>query len=164
MKITARALRKLVNESIDSVDIIRERPWSVEHTFSVSPSDSGAADGLAIVMKGDSGKTARVLVDAYWNPQMGDESGNSIKFEVDGEVFDSSYVPAQFSDGEDHRLYISNSPVAGLITIAHAKGDELPVVYLVAQNPFGENEDVEFDSKNLGNGSVDVELSKWTSL
>lgn len=164
MKITTRALKKLVREAIEDVDIIRERPWTVEHTFTLTPTDSGVSDGFAIVMKGDSGKTARVLVDTYWNPQSDDESDNSLKFEVDGEVVDSTHVPVDFKDGKNHKIYISNSPVEGMISISHAKGGDVPVVYLVAQNPFEVTEDIEFVTKNLGNGSVDVEMTDWTSL
>lgn len=170
MKITRRALKKLVQESIEGDAILKERPWAVEYTFQLSggtasDSEGQSPDGFAIVMKGDSGKTVKVVVDTYWNPSSGDESGNSLKLEVDGEVVDSTYVPARFDDGEQQRLVISNAPVSGMMTVAHAMDMESPpVIHLVTENPFAESEDVSFEVEVMGNGEATVEMTGHTNL
>ena len=172
MKITSSALRKLIREAIDGNRIIQERPWSVEYTFSLSggtssDSEGEGPDGFAIVMTTESGAVGRVVVDTYWNPQIGDQSGNSLKFEFGGEEVDGgvTYVPVRFDDGKKHKLVLSNAPVPGMLAISHmAPGTEVPVVYLVVPTPFGEDDDVEFSTESLGNGEVDVELTGHVNL
>jgi hypothetical protein len=172
MKITKNALRSLFSEAIEKDRIIHERPWSVEYEFSLSggsaeDSEGKGPDGFAVIMIGESGKIARVIVDTYWNPNTGDQSGNSLKFEVDGQTQENSqtYVPVRFDDGEKQRLIISNAPVQGLIAISHAhSADDSPVVHLIVPNPFGEDEDVDFSTENLGNGTANVDLIQHTNM
>lgn len=170
MKITQNALKSLLREAIGGSKILKERPWSVEYTFKLSDgtaedSEGIAADGFAVMMTSDSGKLVRIIVDAYWNPQVGDKSGNALKIEVDGEVTAETYVPLRFDDGKEQRLIISNTPVSGLISVSHAAGSsKLPIVYLVTSNPFEESEDVDFDVEKLGNGKLDIELSNYTNI
>ena len=172
MKITKNALRLLISEAIENNRIIHERPWSVEYEFSLSggsaeDSEGKGPDGFAVVMTGESGKIAKVIIDTYWNPNAGDQSGNSLKFEVDGQTQENSqtYVPVRFDDGEKQRLIISNTPVQGLIVISHAHSDDdSPVVYLVVPNPFDEDEDVDFAIENLGNGSANVDQLRHTNM
>lgn len=170
MKITRGALRCLIREVMGGSKIIKERPWSVEYTFKLSggeasDSEGTSPDGFAIVMKSDSGKLARIVVDTYWNPQTGDKSGNSLKVEVEGYITSETYVPVRFDNGKEQRLIISNSPVSGLICIAHAEDStKVPIIYLTVTNPFDETDDVDFDVENLGNGKIDVELSNYTNL
>ena len=172
MKITAEALRRLIKESLNNTKIVKERPWSVEHEFVLTSgkaedSEGTGPDGFAIVLSGDSGKTMRVIVDTYWNPQSGDQSGNSLKIETDGQKPEASstYVPVRFDSGKKQRLIISNSPVSGLISVAHAASlDSLPIVMLVVANPFDVDEDIEFSTKNLGNGKFEAELTDFSSL
>jgi len=170
MKITRRVLKKLVAEAIEGSKILRERPWAVEYTFQLSggqasDSEGVSPDGFAIMMTGDSGKVVRVIVDSYWNPTSGDESGNSLKIEVDGEVVDSAHVPVRFDTGESQRIVISNAPVEGMMTVAHAGDDDSPpIMYLAALNPFAESEDVSFGVETIGNGSAKVEMTGHTNL
>ena len=172
MKIVKSALRRLVREGIDGDRIIQERPWSVEHTFSLSggiaaDSEGEGPDGFAIVMTTESGATGRVVVDTYWNPQAGDQSGNSLKFEFGGEEVDggTTYVPIRFDDGKQHKLILSNAPVPGMLAISHvAPGTDVPIVYLVVPNPFGVDDDVEFSTEFLGNGDVGVKLTGHVNL
>lgn len=169
MKIRASALRSLIKESISNTRIIRERPWTVEHTFSLSKgkavdSEGPGPDGFAIILLGESGKTMRVIVDTYWNPQVGDQSGNSIKIEIDGKETASTYTPVKLDTGKKQKILISNSPVQGLIVVSHCEElNSVPIVVLVAPNPFDVNEDVQFSVKNIGNGSIDVNLSHFLS-
>jgi len=170
MKITHRAFKKLVIESIKGNKILRERPWAVEYTFKLSggkasDSEGVSPDGVAVTMSGASGKVVRVIVDSYWNPTSGDESGNSLKFEVDGEVVDSAYVPVRFDTGEPQRIVISNAPVDGMMTVAHAGDDDSPpIIYLAAPNPFAESEDVSFSGEAIGNGTAIIEITGHTNL
>ena len=174
MQISKKALRRLVKEAIDSNRIISERPWSVEYTFSMKggndaaeDSEGSSADGFAINMESESGTNLRVVVDSYWNPQTGDQSGNSIKVEMDGAVIEngSSYVPHKFDDGKIQKLLISNTPVSGILTISHAiDEDSLPIVYLAVPNPFDDDDDINFEVEVLGNGDVDVEMSKHVNI
>ncbi len=170
MKITRRALKKLVIEAIEGSKIFRERPWAVEYTFQLSggkasDSEGISPDGFAITMSSDSGKVVKVIVDSYWNPTSGDESGNSLKIEVDGEVVDSTYVPVRFDTGESQRIVISNAPVDGMMTVSHASDAESPpIMYLAATNPFAESEDVSFSTETIGNGSATVEMTGHTNL
>ena len=169
MQISKKALKALIKEAIKSARILSERPWSVEYTFSMKggpnsaeDSEGSSADGFVIKMSTKSGTIASVIVDSYWNPQSGDQSGNSIKFQVDGEEVEhgNAYIPYKFDNGKRQRLLISNTPVSGLLTISHAVDeDSLPIVYLALSNPFEVNEDIEFDVENLGSGEVDVELT-----
>lgn len=170
MKISVAALRTLIRESIDKDRIIRERPWSVEYTFSMSggaasDSEGEAPDGFAIVMKGDSDKEVRIVIDSYWNPQTGNTSGNELRVEGLEQVV-STYVPIRFDSGEEQVIVISNSPVSGMITVAHGLNDKssLPVVHLVFPSPFAGDEDVNFSSENLGAGDVDVKLTRHTNI
>lgn len=169
MKFTKSALNKLIREAVEGDKIISERPWSVEFTFklsggSASDSEGEGPDGFAIVADDSAGTVARFIVDSYWNPQTGDSSGNSLKFEMNGAMGDSTYVPVKFDDGKKQRIIISNSPVEGLISVAHAHGTNVPVVYLVVKNPFSEGEDLEFSIENLGNGAADVKMTGHTNL
>ena len=172
MKITTGALKRLIRESIDGDRIIRERPWSVEYSFklsggSASDSEGEGPDGFAVVLTGESGREMRVVVDTYWNPQSGDQSGNSLRVEVDGDVPDGgeTYVPLRFDDGKEQFLTISNTPVSNMVTISHSpQGKSPPVVYLVVSNPFEGDEDLSFEVENLGNGDVDVKLTKHINL
>lgn len=170
MRIRASALRSLIKESISNVRILKERPWTVEHIFSLSKgkasdSEGLGPDGFAIVLLGESGKTMRVIVDTYWNPQAGDQSGNSLKVEIDGKERASTYVPVKFDTGKKQKILISNSPVQGLIVVSHCEElISVPIVVLAVSNPFNIDEDIQFSIKNLGNGSVDAKLSHFLSL
>lgn len=170
MKISAAALKNLIIESLGGNKMLKERPWSVEYSFTLSggtaeDSEGKGPDGFAVSMMGDSGKLVRVVVDSYWNPQMGDKSGNSLKIEIDGHTTVDTYVPTKFDDGKEQRLIISNAPVPGFIAVSHAANSSaVPVMYLVTQNPFEESEDVKFSIENLGNGESNVELTGFTNL
>ena len=169
MKITTLQLRRLIKEAIEGDRIIPERPWSVEFSFKISggiasDSEGQGPDGFSIVMRSESGREARVTVDTYWNPQAGDDSGNSLKFSS-GDVEESTYVPHKFDDGKEQLLTISNAPVSGMIAISHGvSGDSIPVVYLVVQNPFETDDDVDFDIETIGNGKSDVKLGRHVNL
>ena len=169
MKILKKVLKKLVKEAVEGDRLIPERPWSVEYSFTLSggtasDSEGQGPDGFAIVMTSDNGKTVRIVVDAYWNPTSGDESGNSIKMEYDGQQV-STYVPVRFDDGNQQKLIISNTPVPGIMSVSHASSpSSLPIIYLVMKNPFDEDEDVTFDVETLGNGQVDVKMTGHTNL
>jgi hypothetical protein len=172
VKITKNCLRKLLREAIDDAKILPERPWSVEYTFSMSggtasDSEGEAPDGFVVTMKGDSGLELQIVVDAYWNPSAGDQSGNSLKVMLDGEDLEdaSSYVPTRFDDGKKQRLIISNSPVGRSIVVSHAPDEKSPpIAYLVFGNPFDDQEDVEFDADPIGNGEIDVELTNSVNV
>lgn len=170
MKIKIGRLRRIIREALGGSKIIRERPWSVEYTFKMSGGDASdsegkSPDGFAIAMSSESGTIVRVIVDAYWNPQSGDSSGNSIQVEIDGYKVDESYVPVAFNNGKEQRLVISNSPKKGMIVVSHAgSSKDLPIPYLAVDNPFLETEDVKFDIENLGGGDVEVELSGHTNV
>ena len=169
MKIRVSCLRRLVKEGIDGRKFLRERPWSVEHTFSMSGGDAedsegDAPDGFAIIIRGENGREARVVVDSYWNPQAGDQSGNSLKWEIDGETVESTYVPTRFDDGSEQKIIVSNSPIKGLLMISHCKKNEVPIVHMVVENPFEEQEDLEFESEPIGGGDVDVEMTGATNI
>jgi len=171
MKIVVSALKSLIREAINSTRIVKERPWALEYEFTLksgtaSDSEGPGPDGFAVILKGESGKTMRVIVDSYWNPQAGDKSGNSLKIEIDGQTPPTeTYVPTRFDTGTAQRLIISNSPVAGLLTVAHAaEEDAVPIVMLAVPNPFETDEDVEFDSKKLGNGDAQIKLLNHNSL
>ena len=147
--------------------LIKERPWAAECKFTLSggiayESEGLSADGFVIALYGESGKTMRVIIDSYWNPQKGDQSGNSIKVEIDGIQLKniSSYVPIKFDSGIKQKIIISNSPVTGLIYIAYAKSEvDIPIVFLSVKNPFKIDESVGFSTSNLGNGEYSAELS-----
>ena len=168
MKITRSALHKLIKEAVEDDRIIKERPWSIEFSFKLSggtasDSEGQGPDGFEIVMSGDSGETMKIVIDAYWNPQSGDQSGNSLK--IEGPNPSSTYVPHRFDDGKEQFITISNAPVPGLITVAHApSSDSVPVVHLVVPNPFEIDEDVSFDVQTIGNGKAEVNLNRHTNL
>lgn len=172
MKIAFSVLKSLIRESLASTRIIKERPWAVEHEFSLSAgsaedAEGPAADGFAIVLKGESGKTVRVIVDTYWNPHSADNSGNSLKIEIDGQVPPAAetYVPVKFDTGTKQKIIISNSPVSELLTVAHAADlKAIPIVLLAVQNPFDIDEDIEFDVKNLGNGKFNADVVRFSSI
>jgi hypothetical protein len=172
MKITTGALKRLIRESIDGDRIIRERPWSVEYSFKLSggiasDSEGEGPDGFAVVLTGESGRELKVVIDTYWNPQSGDQNGNSLRVEVDGEVLDGgeTYVPTRFDDGKEQFLTISNSPVADVVTISHSpNGDSPPIVYLVFPNPFDDDEDLSFKVEKIGNGDSNVKLTKHINV
>lgn len=169
MKISKRALKSMLAEALEGTRIIRERPWSVEYSFSLQPGDAeesegASADGFVLTMLGESGTTLAVHVDSYWNPQAGDKSGNSIKIYLGDDIVDETYVPVKFDDGTKQVLLLSNAPVPGLIAVAHAPSmSNPPVVHLIVENPFSEDEDVEFEVSNLGNGRADVEMHRFFS-
>ena len=172
MKITTAALKRLIKESIENDRIIRERPWSVEHSFklsggSASDSEGEGPDGFALVMTGESGREMKVIVDTYWNPQSGDQNGNSLRVEIDGEIVEGgeTYVPTRLDDGKEQFLTVSNSPVANVITISHSHDGKFPpVVHLVVPNPFDVDEDVNFSVEKMGNGDADVKLTRHVNL
>lgn len=173
MKITLGSLRNLIREALDGDRIVPERPWTVEVTFSLGggvaeDSEGRGPDGFALVLK-TPGVEMDVAVDSYWNPQSGDESGNSLKVSVDGTVLHGgeTYVPIKFDDGKKQRLIVSSSPVSGLLSIAHAASpDSLPVVYLTVPSPFidSHDEDIGFEVRPLGNGDVDAEITDHVNL
>jgi hypothetical protein len=169
MKFKISALRKLFSEAINDDRLVSERPWSVEYAFSLSggsasDSEGKGPDGFAIVMTGESGKIVKVIVDSYWNPTSGDESGNSLKIEYENEKM-STYVPTRFDDGKQQLLIISNTPVPGVITVSHsATLDDVPITYLIASNPFEIDEDVDFFIEQMGNGKADVKLTSHSNL
>lgn len=169
MKLKVSALRKLLIEALGKDKLLRERPWSAEYTFTLSggeaaDSEGTGPDGFAIVLTGESGKIMRVVVDSYWNPTSGDESGNSLRIEYEEEKT-STYVPTRFDDGKQQRLMISNTPVPGIISVAHsAESPSIPIVYLFASNPFDAEEDVSFSVEALGNGKADVKLTGHTNV
>jgi hypothetical protein len=108
-----------------------------------------------------------VTIDSYWNPQTGDQSGNSIKVIIDGDEDNatSTYVPHKFDDGKKQKILISNSPVAGVLTISHSIDESLPpIVYLAISNPFEENDDIEFSTKSIGNGRANVKMTGHINL
>ena len=169
MKITKGALKKLIREAIEGNDILPERPWSVEYEFKMSggtasDSEGESPDGFSVSLEGQSGSRLEIVVDAYWNPQSGDQSGNSIKAVLDGEEMDSSYVPVKFNDGKSQRLLISNSPVKKVILVSHGASGKPPIAYLVIQNPFSDEDDIEFNVNSLGNGKVDVKMVDFINL
>jgi hypothetical protein len=172
MKIRKSALRNLIKEAVEGDRIVKERPWSVEHSFRLSggtaeDSEGKGPDGFAVVLRGESGNEMRVVVDTYWNPQSGDSSGNSLRVEVNGEVVEGgeTYVPTRFDDGKQQFLIVSNSPTAGVVCVSHKSTEgSVPVVYLAIANPFEEEEDVEFEVENIGNGEADVKLTNHVNL
>lgn len=170
MKIVVSELKRILKESIDGNKILSKRPWSVEYAFTLSggnaeDSEGKGPDGFAVTMAGDSGKTVKVIVDSYWNPQAGDSSGNSLKVEADGNVVSDTYVPTRFDDGEEQTLIISNSPVPGLLTVSHsADSSSPPIVYLAIPNPFDEGDDVSFDAEKIGNGNAKINLKGHSNL
>ena len=177
MKFTERALRDLIRESIGKDRIIKERPWSVEYEFKLSggiasDSEGKGPDGFAIVMRSSSGRTARVYVDSYWNPQAGDVNGNSLRIEMEDnqstegakDFVTSTYVPIRFDDGKRHSLTISNSPTANVLCVSHGHLNEVPIVYLAVENPFEEGEDLEFEVETVGNGEAEVTLKRHVNL
>ena len=172
MKISYKALCHLVKEGIDKPGrLVKERPWSVEYSFKLSggiahDSEGLGPDGFAIVMSGESGMTVSVVVDTYWNPQNGDESGNQLNIEIMGilDKNNSTYVPTRFDDGKKQFLVISNAPVPGLIIVSHGVDDKPPVAYCVFQNPFEIDESVDFEIQKNGNGKADVKFSRSINL
>lgn len=163
------AIRKLILESIEGNDVVSERPWSVQYTFSLSKgtatdSEGAGPDGFAVVMSSQD-VVMKIMVDSYWNPQSGDQSGNSLKVEINDELIDTKYVPVKFDDGKDQKLLISNSPQTGIISVSHAGSDgDVPVVYAIVENPFPNQNDIEFNVENLGNGKIDVKITGFTNL
>lgn len=107
----------------------------------------------------------KILVDSYWNPQNGDKSGNSIKVELaDGEM-QESYVPHKFDDGSYQKIFVSNTPVSGMLSIGHSLDEESPpIIYLAVPNPFDDDDDITFDVEPMGNGKVDVTLTNHTNV
>jgi hypothetical protein len=177
MKFTQTALRRLIKEAIKDNKILAERPWSVEYTFSLSgdaaeDSEGASADGFVVTLASESGTLMRVIVDSYWNPQSGDQSGNSIRVEVDssGEGEPSmknsvAHVPHKFDDGKKQKIVLSNSPIQGIITISHAVSTaSLPIVYLAVANPFSDNDDITFDVKVMGNGDLNAEMTDSVNI
>jgi hypothetical protein len=170
LRMSVGCLKRLLREGVGGQKVLRERPWAVEWTFKMSggiasDSEGEGADGFAIVMRGERGGQFRLVVDAYWNPQTGDQSGNSLKWESADGAPESVYVPHRFDDGKEQRLILSNSPVPGVMLVSHAgSADAVPVTYMVKENPFADEEDVEFDIEKLGNGDVTVDLSRSTFL
>jgi len=177
MKFTRAALRRLISEAIKDNKILAERPWSVEYTFtltgdSAEDSEGSSADGFVVTLTSESGSTMKVIVDSYWNPQAGDQSGNSIKVEIDsdgGVVTPAknsvAHVPHKFDDGKKQKILLSNSPVQGIITISHAiSTTSLPIVYLAVTNPFTDDDDLTFDVEPMGNGDLDIEMTDSVNI
>lgn len=167
MKFTRKALKDLVREAVGKDRIIRERPWSVEHSFKLSggvATDSEgdeSPDGFSIVLTSESGKEVRIVVDTYWNPQNGDESGNALKVEFEDGTHMQTHVPTRFDDGKVQFITISNSPVPGIITVSHSPDKSTsPVTYLVFENPFEVDEDITFEPETLGNGKAQVKMTR----
>ena len=172
MKITARALKNLIREASVAGGALKERPWSLEYSFKLSggiasDAEGKGPDGFAINLKGESGNVLRVMVDSYWNPQAGDKSGNSLKVVLNGEPVEGgeTYVPVRFDDGKQQFIQISNSPTARVICISHT-GDEdsPPVVYLAVPNPFEDEEELDVETEELGNGDAEVKLHRQVNL
>ena len=171
MKITRKALRELISEAIGKDRIVRERPWSVEHSFKLSggvATDSEgdeSPDGFAIIMSTKSGPEVEIVIDTYWNPQNGDKSGNALKVTLpDGET-QELYVPTRFDDGKTQYITISNSPVPGIITVSHAPNDNTPpIAYSAFQNPFEGDDDISFEVETLGNGKAEVKLTRHFNI
>lgn len=165
-----RSFRKFIKEAIESDRIIKERPWSVEYTFTLSggsadDSEGTAPDGFEIDLTSESGESVSVIVDSYWNPQNGDQSGNELRIESEGRVIDRTYVPVRFDDGNEQIIVISNSPVKDVITISHGLSGTVPIVYLSVKSPFTtDDDDIEFTVKKLGNGNADVELTDHANV
>ena len=170
MKITRRALKNLVREALESSKILRERPWTVEYTFSLSggnasDSEGTSPDGFSIDLKTESEDSMSIVFDCYWNPQQGDKSGNSIKVILNDEVVASTYVPHRFDDGKKQKAIISNVVDGGVICVSHCKSErETPVTYLVVQNPFPNEQDISFEARSLGTGDVQVDMSDSVNL
>ena len=172
MKITLSALRSLLREAIEGDEILSERPWTVVVEFKLEggtaeDSEGVGPDGLEVVMSSQDVE-ASVIVDTYWNPQSGDTSGNSLRFKAGAtaEVDSESYVPTRFDDGKQHRLFISNSPVARMLSIGHASGNSPPVVYLVVPSPFErtDGEDIDFEIRPLGDSKVTAKIVDHVNL
>ena len=167
MKITQKALRALIRESLGGSRIVKERPWAVSYSFrlsdgTASDSEGKGPDGFAIVLQGESGTIVRVIIDTYWNPTSGDTSGNSIKVEVNGEVSPeaTSYIPTRLDDGKEQLITISNSPVSSLMTISHSMKPTSPaVVYIAISNPFNDEEDINFAIEKMGNGDAEIDIA-----
>lgn len=171
MKFTRKALKALISEAIGKDRIVRERPWSVEHSFRLSggiATDSEgdeSPDGFVIVLSSENGDEAKVIVDTYWNPQNGDESGNALRVELPNGERQETYVPTRFDDGETQYITISNSPVPGIITVSHSPGEDVPpITYLAFENPFEVDEDIDFEVETLGNGEADVKLTRHFNI
>lgn len=149
--------------------IIAERPWTLQFGFNLSggvasDSEGMAADGIEICMT-DNRHEVAVTVDAYWNPHKGDQSGNSIKVSLDGELIAQAYVPVRFDDGNDQVLTISNAVVPGLLAIAHSpQVNAPPVVHAVVNCPFAIDNDISFYAGTIGNGTGNVWLLDEISL
>ena len=172
MKITLAALRTLLREALEGDTILSERPWSVEVEFKLEGGDAvdsegRGPDGFEVLMRCGAVE-ASVVVDSYWNPQSGDASGNALRFQVGGETVGGgeTYVPVRFDDGRRQRLVVSNSPVAGMLTVAHTPDDSLPVVYLVVPTPFQEmdGDEIDFEVQALGEGEVDARIVDHVNL
>ena len=167
MKFRASALQALIRESLDTTRIVKDRPWAVEHEFVLTGKPGTKPDGFAIVLVGESGKTMRVLVDSNWDPQDGDQSDNTLKIEIDGQrpAASSTYVPVKFDSNTKQKIIVSNSPVSGLLTVAHAATvDSVPIVLLAVKNPFDSNEDIEFFTKNLGQGHYETDVVRFSAI
>lgn len=169
LRMRVGCLKRLLREGVKGQKMLRERPWAVEWTFrmdggTAEDSEGRGPDGFAVVLRGGGGAQVRLVVDAYWNPQAGDASGNSLKWEAEGEAPDSVYVPRRFDDGKEQRLILSNSPVSGFLMVSHAGAGEVPIVHMVKANPFEVEEDVDFQVEKLGNGRVEVKMTGVTNL
>lgn len=171
MKFTRKALKSFLKEAIGQDRIIRERPWSVEHSFKLSggvATDSEgdkSPDGFAIIMSSGTGPEVKVIIDTYWNPQNGDESGNALKVELPSGEVQELYVPTCFDDGKTQYITISNSPVPGVITVSHAPNDKTPpIAYSAFENPFEMDDDISFEIETLGNGKADVKLTRHFNI
>ena len=118
MKLDSKSLRALIKEVVDTYEesaLVCERPWIVKLPFTLSSSggaedaEGESSDGIKLALSGETA-TVEVVVDTYWNPHAGDESGNSLVVYVDGEELIREYFPRKLDDDSEHVLLVSCSP------------------------------------------------------
>jgi hypothetical protein len=170
MRIIEKQLKKLIREALGSNEILRERPWSILVEFRMSEgiasdSEGVGPDGFSVIAESDSGKIMSVSIDTYWNPQAGDQSGNSLKVHFERKELAQTYVPTRFDDGKTQFLLISNAPVQNVIVVSHAyDARAVPIAYLVVPNLFNMSEDINFRIQKNGNGLVQARIVSHSNL
>ena len=134
--------------------ILPERPWAAKYEFAMkggdaSDSEGTAPDGVIMFIKSNR-QEVLIIADSYWNPSSGDESGNELRVEINGEVVVKRYVPVRFDDGESHTIIVSNDPVSNEIAVLHASpADETPILSLSFENPFPVQQELNFGCRPL---------------